>query len=64
MAGAKFEDVVKINYYVTDMSNTAELRRVRAQYLNMNAPPASTLVQVGLGEGLLLEVEAIAIVSD
>jgi 2-iminobutanoate/2-iminopropanoate deaminase len=64
MAGAKFEDVVKINYYVTDMSNTAELRRIRAQYLNMNAPPASTLVQVGLGEGLLLEVEAVAIVSE
>jgi len=64
MAGAKFEDVVKINYYVTDMSSTAELRRIRAQYLNMNAPPASTLVQVRLGEGLLLEVEAIAIVSE
>jgi enamine deaminase RidA (YjgF/YER057c/UK114 family) len=64
MAGAKFEDVVKINYYVTDMSNTAELRRIRARYLNMDAPPASTLVQVGLGEALLLEVEAIAVVPD
>jgi enamine deaminase RidA (YjgF/YER057c/UK114 family) len=64
VAGAKFEDIVKMNYYVTDMSNTAELRRIRAQYLNMNAPPASTLVQVGLGEDLLLEVEAVAIVSD
>jgi 2-iminobutanoate/2-iminopropanoate deaminase len=64
MAGAKFEDIVKINYYVTDMSNTAELRRTRSLYLNMDAPPASTLVQVGLGEGLLLEVEAIAIVPD
>lgn len=64
LAGATFSDIVKINYYITDMSNTAELRRVRAQYLNMNQPPASTLVQVGLGTGLLLEVEAIAVVPE
>jgi len=63
-AGAKFDDIVKVNYYVTDMANTTELRRVRAQYLNQAAPPASTLVQSGLGKGLLLEVEAIAVVAD
>lgn len=62
MAGAEFKDVVKINYYVTDMANTTELRRIRAQYLNMENPPAATLVQAGLGTGLLLEVEAVAIV--
>ena len=64
LAGAKFDDIVKINYYVTDLKNTAELRRIRANYLNMNAPPAATLVQVGLGGGLHLEVEAIAIVPE
>ena len=63
-AGAKFEDIVKINYYVTDMANTAELRKIRARYLNQSAPPASTLVQAGLGKGMLLEVEAIAIVGE
>jgi enamine deaminase RidA (YjgF/YER057c/UK114 family) len=64
-AGAKFEDIVKINYYVTDLSNTAELRRIRAKYLNQSAPPAATLVQAGLlGNGLLLEVEAVAIVPE
>jgi enamine deaminase RidA (YjgF/YER057c/UK114 family) len=62
LAGASFNDVVKINYYVTSMENTAQLRRVRAQYLNMANPPAATLIQVGLGTGLLLEVEAVAIV--
>ena len=62
-AGARFSDVVKINYYVTDLANTAELRRVRARYLNMDAPPAATLVQAGLS-GILLEVEAIAIVPE
>jgi enamine deaminase RidA (YjgF/YER057c/UK114 family) len=63
-AGATFKDVVKINYFVTDMANTTELRRIRAQYLNMENPPAATLVQAGLGAGLLLEVEAIAIVPE
>jgi enamine deaminase RidA (YjgF/YER057c/UK114 family) len=62
LAGASFKDVVKINYYVTDMANTTELRRIRAQYLNMENPPAATLVKAGLGTGLLLEVEAIAMV--
>ena len=61
-AGAGFEDIVKINYYLTDLSNTAELRRIRAQYLNAAAPPASTLVQAGLlGSGLLVEIDVIAI---
>ena len=64
LGGATFHDVVKINYFVTDLKNTAELRRIRAEYLNMEAPPAATLVQAGLGEGLLLEVEAIAVVPE
>jgi enamine deaminase RidA (YjgF/YER057c/UK114 family) len=64
LAGATFQDVVKINYYVTDISNTAELRRIRGNYLNMEQPPASTLVQTGLGQGLLLEIEAIAMIPE
>ncbi len=64
LAGASFKDVVKINYFVTDLSNTQELRRIRSEYLNMDAPPAATLLQAGLGAGLLLEVEVIAIKTD
>jgi enamine deaminase RidA (YjgF/YER057c/UK114 family) len=63
-AGAKFEDVVKVNYFVTDLANTEELRRVRARFLNMAAPPAATLVQAGLSKGLLLEVEGIAVIPE
>jgi enamine deaminase RidA (YjgF/YER057c/UK114 family) len=62
--GATFKDVVKINYFLTDLANTEELRRVRARYLNMNAPPAATLVQSGLAGGLLLEVELVAVVPE
>lgn len=64
LAGANFKDVVKINYFVTDLKNTAELRRIRAKYLDMEHPPAATLVQAGLSEGLLLEVEAVAMVPE
>src|ERR1700716_1469707 len=32
LAGASFKDVVKINYFVKDLANTGELRRVRSQY--------------------------------
>lgn len=64
LAGATFGDVVKVNYFVTDMKNTGELRRIRAEYLNMEQPPASTLVQSGLGAGMLIEVEAVAIVPE
>lgn len=64
MAGAGFKDVVKINYFIADMANTGELRRVRARYLDMEHPPAATLVQTGLAKGLMLEVEAVAIVPE
>src|ERR1700682_880964 len=64
MAGASFKDVVKINYFVTDLSKTTELRQIRAQYLNMETPPAATLVQVGLPGGSLVEIEAIAIIPE
>src|SRR5262249_6893758 len=64
MAGATFKDVVKINYFVTDLSNTATLRQIRAQYLDMDQPPAATLVQAGLAGGSLVEIEAIAIVPE
>jgi enamine deaminase RidA (YjgF/YER057c/UK114 family) len=62
LAGATFKDVVKINYFATDLANTAELRRIRSDYLDMEHPPASTLVQTGLSQGMHLEVEAVAIV--
>jgi len=62
-AGATFANVVKVNTYVTDLSQIAVLREMRAAYYGSN-PPASTLVQVvGLAHpDLLIEIEAIAVV--
>jgi enamine deaminase RidA (YjgF/YER057c/UK114 family) len=63
--GATFADVVKINYYVRDVSGLADLRAVRDQHVNTAAPPASTLVEVShlFREDVLLEVDAVAAVG-
>ena len=60
------DDVVKLNFYIVDVRHIPVLREVRDQYLNLDAPPASTLVQVSrlFREGVLLEVEAIAAVPE
>jgi enamine deaminase RidA (YjgF/YER057c/UK114 family) len=65
LAGASFKDVVKINYYVKNASDVAELRGIRTQYRDLEHPPASTLMQSGLVEKeQLLEIEAVAVVSE
>lgn len=64
LAGATFDDVVKITYFLTDMDDLGELREVRARYLNMGAPPAASAVQTGLGGAMKLEVELIAVIPE
>lgn len=65
-AGASFEHVVKLTYYVVNLSPevTKMLRELRTGYLNQARPPASTLVAVAalVDPRLLLEVEAIAVI--
>jgi reactive intermediate/imine deaminase len=63
--GATFENVVKINTYVTDMSQIQTLREIRNTYYGKNAP-ASTLVQIGklAREDLMIEIEAIAVMPE
>jgi 2-iminobutanoate/2-iminopropanoate deaminase len=61
-AGGTFKDVVKLNFYLTDMSRADEVRAVRAQYINADAPPASTLVEVSklAAPEYMVEIEAVA----
>lgn len=56
-------DLVKIGIYTTDLSNVQAIRAARDKYINLNAPPASTLVQVIrlFRPDVLIEVEATAI---
>jgi enamine deaminase RidA (YjgF/YER057c/UK114 family) len=64
--GATFEHVVKLNSYIIHIEHQAILREVRQLYINQAAPPASTSVRVvGFArEGVLLEVEAVAVLPD
>ena len=63
--GATFDNVVKINTYVTDMSQIQTLRDIRAKYYSKNVP-ASTLVQIGklAREELMIEIEAVAVLPE
>jgi enamine deaminase RidA (YjgF/YER057c/UK114 family) len=68
-AGATTADVVKLNTYVVEFTpaDLAAIREVRGQYFpNPEQMPASTLVgvQALAFEGLLIEVEAVAMVKE
>lgn len=65
--GASFADIVKQNTYVVNLDTAmlSTIREVRSQYFPAENPPASTLVGVTAlaMEGLLIEVEVIAVVE-
>jgi enamine deaminase RidA (YjgF/YER057c/UK114 family) len=65
-AGASFNDVVKLNFYLVDASNVQIVRDVRDTYVNRERPPASTAVVVKqlIRPELLVEVDAIAVTKD
>ncbi len=64
MAGATFNDVVKMNYYLIDVEKLEEVRGIRANYINMETPPASTLVEAPLIGALQIEVDVVAVVPE
>ena len=67
-AGATFDDVVKITWYVKGYKTEylRILRDVRNSYVNKDKPPASTLVGVAalFQDDYMLEVDAMAVVPE
>lgn len=65
-AGAAFDDVVKLTYYVTDVAHLPAVRAARDEVVDTARPPASTAVRVSalFRPELLLEVEAFAVVPE
>ncbi|MBC9912558.1 RidA family protein [Chitinophaga varians] len=63
-AGGKMSDIVKLSYFILDTKNLKTLRAVRDKYVDVQHPPASTLVQVSglFRDDVLLEVEATAVI--
>ncbi|WP_406106039.1 RidA family protein [Micromonospora globbae] len=65
-AGATWGDVFKLTIYVVDTSALATVRAVRDEFVNVERPPTSSLVQVAslFRPDLLIEVEAVAAIAD
>ncbi|MFI7544708.1 RidA family protein [Actinoplanes sp. NPDC049599] len=62
--GATFADVIKLNYFLTDISHLPVILAVRDEFIDVERPPASTVVQVVAlyRPDLLLEVDGLSLV--
>ena len=65
-AGATWDDVIKLTFYMVDTSALAIVRAVRDEFINTERPPTSSLVQVAglFRPDLLIEIEAVAAIAD
>ncbi|MGC9539408.1 RidA family protein [Streptomyces sp. UG1] len=64
-AGATFDDVVKLTYFVTDMAHMPAVRAARAAYIPDDRLPAASAVRVAglVRPEFLMEVEAYAVLQ-
>ncbi|KUL55198.1 reactive intermediate/imine deaminase [Streptomyces sp. NRRL F-4489] len=65
--GATWDDVMMLRVYLTDTDHFAEMNEIYNQYFDeqrLTQPPAArTTVYVGLPKGLLIEIDALAVLS-
>lgn len=63
-SGGTMDDLVKIGVYMTDITRVQVFRDIRDRFINPQAPPTSTLVEVSklFRDDLLIEIEATAII--
>ncbi|MFF0741279.1 RidA family protein [Streptomyces sp. NPDC004111] len=63
--GASWEDVMMMRVYLTDTDHFAELNALYNEYFGdlKEAPSARTTVYVGLPAGLLIEIDALAVLG-
>jgi len=63
-AGSSLQEVVKTTVFLQDMADFAQMNEVYAQYFTGQALPSRSAVAVAaLPKGVLIEVEAIGLVS-
>lgn len=64
-AGATFDDVVKLTFFVTDMAHLPAIRTARAAHIPDDRLPAASAIQVAslVSPGFLMEIEAFAVVG-
>ncbi|MEV0737527.1 RidA family protein [Streptomyces sp. NPDC050549] len=63
--GASWEDVMMIRVYLTDVDHFAEMNAIYNEYFEnrVEVPAARTTVYVGLPAGLLVEIDALAVLG-
>ncbi|MEU8519607.1 RidA family protein [Streptomyces sp. NBC_01216] len=65
--GASWDDVMMMRVYLTDVGHFAEMNEIYDAYFeeqDLKAPPAArTTVYVGLPPGLLIEIDALAVLG-
>lgn len=61
-AGSGFDDVVMMRVYLTQREHFAPMNAVYKEFVS-EPFPARTTLYVGLGEGLLVEIDALAVVG-
>ena len=60
-AGAKIEDVIKTNIYLTDLNNFQVVNKIYSDFFNVANPPARACVEVSaLPKGVLVEIDCVA----
>ena len=63
--GASWSDVVKLDYFLSDVGEITSVRAIRDDYVDTERPPASTLVEVSglFRPDVLIEIQAVAITA-
>ncbi|MEU9184279.1 RidA family protein [Streptomyces sp. NPDC048484] len=63
-AGAGFDDVIKLTFFVTDMAHMPAVRAARDEHISPDRLPAASAVQVAalVRPEFLMEIEAFAVV--
>lgn len=63
-SGATMSEIVKLGIFITDISQIAEYREARDQFINLDTPPTSSLLEVkGLfRKDIFIEIEVTAII--
>jgi reactive intermediate/imine deaminase len=62
-SGAALDDVVRVGIFITTPDHFAAMNAAYAAFWG-EAPPARTTVSVGLPPGMLVEIDAMAVLAD
>lgn len=63
-AGASFDQVMKVNVYLTSMDDFAEMNKVYAQYFPVHKPARTTVAVAALPLGAKVEIDMVVYVEN